>query len=162
MNKLAIIITGLPGSGKSTMAAKLSGELNLPYVDKDEILEELFASNPVTTLDEHACVALRSEKILKARVQKESAVIVVANWKTGSKAGIHGTSLQWVFDAFDETLEIFCECSHREAFRRFCVRNRHPFHLDRRRDKQTMLQWMSAYGREFPISNGPVFTVRTD
>lgn len=37
-----IIITGLPGSGKTSLALALQGKLNLPLISKDAIKETLF------------------------------------------------------------------------------------------------------------------------
>jgi len=34
-----VVVYGLPGSGKSTLARRLAGLLNLPVIDKDDILE---------------------------------------------------------------------------------------------------------------------------
>lgn len=39
---MLIIIAGMPASGKSTIATKLSKSLNLPIIEKDAIKEELF------------------------------------------------------------------------------------------------------------------------
>lgn len=37
-----IVITGLPGTGKTTLGKKLATEFNLPFISKDEIKESLF------------------------------------------------------------------------------------------------------------------------
>ncbi|MEK7633132.1 MAG: AAA family ATPase [Patescibacteria group bacterium] len=42
MSPTLIIITGHPGTGKTTLAHRLSKELNLPVLSKDEIKEVLF------------------------------------------------------------------------------------------------------------------------
>ena len=34
-----VVISGLPGSGKTTLARRLAQALNLPLIDKDDILE---------------------------------------------------------------------------------------------------------------------------
>jgi len=42
MDKRFIVVSGLPASGKSTLARRLAPALGLPLLDKDEILERLF------------------------------------------------------------------------------------------------------------------------
>lgn len=39
-----IIISGMPGSGKTTLAKSISAELSLPLIEKDSIKELLFDS----------------------------------------------------------------------------------------------------------------------
>lgn len=44
MTKAFIVISGIPASGKTTLASQLAPVLNLPLLDKDDILESLFDS----------------------------------------------------------------------------------------------------------------------
>ena len=37
-----ILVTGIPASGKSTLAAAIAGALHLPWISKDRIKELLF------------------------------------------------------------------------------------------------------------------------
>lgn len=43
-NRAFVIISGLPASGKSTLARALAERLSLPLIEKDEILESLYDS----------------------------------------------------------------------------------------------------------------------
>ena len=44
-----MVLSGLPGSGKTTVARPLGEALGLPLLDKDHILEGLFESLGVST-----------------------------------------------------------------------------------------------------------------
>ncbi|HHX58762.1 MAG TPA: ATP-binding protein [Candidatus Moranbacteria bacterium] len=44
MNRVLIIITGLPGTGKTTLGRKIATGLNLPLIAKDDFKEILFNS----------------------------------------------------------------------------------------------------------------------
>jgi len=39
-----VVVSGLPGSGKSALATGLSARLGLPVIDKDVVLEALYDS----------------------------------------------------------------------------------------------------------------------
>ena len=39
-----MVVSGLPGSGKSALATGLSARLGLPVIDKDVVLEALYDS----------------------------------------------------------------------------------------------------------------------
>jgi predicted kinase len=43
-----VIVTGAPGSGKTTLATRLSRELGLPMLTKDAIKEAMMETLPVT------------------------------------------------------------------------------------------------------------------
>jgi shikimate kinase len=40
--KPLVVVSGLPGSGKTTLGRRLAQALNLPLIDKDDILDRLF------------------------------------------------------------------------------------------------------------------------
>ena len=42
VDRFFIVVSGLPGSGKSTLGQQLATALGLPFLDKDTILERLF------------------------------------------------------------------------------------------------------------------------
>jgi predicted kinase len=42
-----VVVSGLPASGKTTLGRQLAGALDLPLIDKDEILESLFDSRGI-------------------------------------------------------------------------------------------------------------------
>ena len=47
MDRCFVVVSGLPGSGKSTLPQQLAAALKLVLLDKDDILERLFDSNGV-------------------------------------------------------------------------------------------------------------------
>ena len=45
--KLFVVVSGLPASGKTTLARRLASVLELPLIDKDDILDRLFAERGI-------------------------------------------------------------------------------------------------------------------
>ncbi|WP_370645738.1 AAA family ATPase [Ruegeria sp. Ofav3-42] len=45
--KLGIVVTGLPASGKTTVAREIAKRLGLVFLDKDDFLEELYERHGV-------------------------------------------------------------------------------------------------------------------
>ena len=51
MQRRFVVVSGIPGCGKTTVARRLSPLLHLPVIDKDDILDALFASKGVGDSD---------------------------------------------------------------------------------------------------------------
>ena len=47
-NNIHIFLIGMMGSGKSSIASKLSQQLNIPYIDTDTDLTSIFNTDTVT------------------------------------------------------------------------------------------------------------------
>jgi shikimate kinase len=44
-----VVLSGLPGSGKSTIGREIAAALSLPLIDKDDILARLFDGRGLVT-----------------------------------------------------------------------------------------------------------------
>jgi predicted kinase len=61
-----IIVNGLPGSGKTTLARKLSGQFNLPHISKDVYKELLFDSLGYSTRAWSKKIGIAAYKLMYA------------------------------------------------------------------------------------------------
>ncbi|MER5204793.1 AAA family ATPase [Streptomyces sp. NPDC002825] len=118
-----VIVSGLPASGKSTLARGLAAELGLPVIDKDVILESLYDSLGVGDQSWRHRLSRASDDILFA-LAADAGRAVLVNWWHRDTAPARLRQL----DA--QLVEVFCDCDTGLVAERFRTRERHPGHLD--------------------------------
>lgn len=88
----AILIAGAPACGKTTLAGRLSEELQIPAVSKDEIKELLFDSVGFHSREEKVALGLGSERILYyfagRLLDRGQPLIVENNFESSSQQGL--------------------------------------------------------------------------
>jgi len=76
-----IVVSGLPGSGKTTLARQLAPALNLPLIDKDEILDRLFDSKGVGDAKWRRTLSRESDAILQREAASLNGAVLVSFWR---------------------------------------------------------------------------------
>ncbi|MCX6766649.1 MAG: AAA family ATPase [Candidatus Moranbacteria bacterium] len=132
---LIIIVTGLPGSGKTTLSKKLSEKLSLPVINKDAMKELLFDSLGWKDREWSKKLGMATfgllYYIMEAQMMAGKTFIVESNFKHefDSKKFL---ALKKKYNFFP--IQIVCEAKGEIIFRRFKKRhesgNRHPGHRD--------------------------------
>jgi AAA domain len=117
-----IVVSGPPGSGKTTLAVPLAAELGLPLVAKDTIKDALMSVLPVPDVES-------SKLIGRASIAAMLAVAADAPFGAVLDCNFHRSR------ALDELgrlpgaiVEVFCRCDHDVAASRYLDRapSRHP------------------------------------
>ena len=80
MRRHFVVVSGLPGSGKSTLARRLASALNLPLIDKDEILDRLFDSKGVGDSTWRRTLSRESDVILQREAVSLDGAVLAAGW----------------------------------------------------------------------------------
>lgn len=147
-----VVVSGLAASGKSTVARALARGLDLPLLDKDDVLEALFDSLGCADLATRERLSRAADDVLLT-VAAASPAAVAVNWWHFDTAPARLTA------AADALVEVWCACPPEVAAERYAARRRHPGHLDHLRvpDAATM-----AAADRGPLGVGPLVRVDTD
>ena len=149
-----VVVSGLPGSGKTTLGRALASELGVPLLAKDTIKEALFDSLGTGDVDWSKRLGSASVSVLLALAALQDRAVLESFWDPSCARpdllALGGT-----------TIEVFCACSAATARNRYLRRARHPGHLDQQRVAD-FDAWLAA-GRGEPLHlGGPLLEVRTD
>jgi predicted kinase len=148
-----IIVSGLPASGKSTVGQALSEALNLPLIDKDVILESLFASLGIGDNEWRNKLSRASDTILWQLAASAHGAVLVNWW--------HRDTIKNELRQLDGTVvEVFCDCPADVAHKRFIERKRHRGHLDAERLAENQIATQQPF--DGPLGVGDLqYTVDT-
>ena len=130
MGKRFLVVSGLPGSGKTTLARRLAPALNLPLIDKDDILDQLFESKGIGDAAWRRALSRESDLILQREAEQAHGAVLVSFWRLTGMPPDSGTPIDWLKLLSTALVNVHCHCSLSVAANRFLQRQRHPGHLD--------------------------------
>jgi len=118
-----IVVTGLPGSGKSTVGFALHRALSLTLIDKDDVLESLFDSLGSPDLDAREALSRAADEVV-FRMAGSSPGAILVNWWHRETAGSRLAGLA------GRLVEVLCDAPPELCATRWTSRVRHPGHHD--------------------------------
>jgi predicted kinase len=146
-----VIVTGLPASGKTTLAIALSRELGFEHLDKDTFLEELLDSGANLTPERRGELSRLADAKLRELAGSLEFAVLSSWWKHPHSSGNSGADIAWLRQEGTHVVEVYCNCSAAIAAERFVSRRRHPGHFDALRTKQELLTQFSQAERLGPV-----------
>jgi len=139
-----VVVSGLPGCGKTTVARAIAPLLGLPLIDKDEILERLFETRGVGDAASRRALSRESDRLLQAEAARSTGAVLASFWNVPGMPADSGTPIQWLNELSDVIVNVRCRCPVEVAAERFARRTRHPGHLDGSRSYDEVLASMLA------------------
>ena len=152
MRKLFIVVSGLPGSGKTKLARRLAPVLSLPLIDKDDILERLFESKGVGDALWRRELSRESDQIFQAEALASGGAILVSFWHVAGMPSNSGTSTHWLAQLSAPVVNLHCDCEPEVGAARFLQRKRHPGHLDVEASPEEILASLRRMGHLPPLN----------
>ncbi len=154
-----VIVTGLPGAGKSTVGRALASELHLPFLDKDDFLDDLLdrSSDPK---GERAVLSRLADLAFTEQAKQSPAAVLVSFWRRPELSTTSGTPTEWLGELPDP-VELWCRCPPEVAVRRFLDRRRHHGHGDETRRSDELLVQFESLDRLGPLGVGRIVEIDT-
>ncbi|MYM55130.1 AAA family ATPase [Thalassovita mangrovi] len=162
MERLGIVVSGLPASGKTQLGRRVSEALDLPFLDKDDFLESLYECEGVGDWAWRQSLSRKADALFQAEAEELSSAVLVSHWRPTNADSKSGTPTDWIAGSFSQIIELYCECPPALATERFFRRSRHPGHLDHTRDRQELAVRMREFAQHYPLGVGPVVSVSTE
>jgi AAA domain len=157
-----VVVSGLPGSGKTTLARQLAPALNLPLIDKDEILDRLFDSKGVGDAKWRRALSRESDVIFQREAASLDGAVLVSFWRLAGMVADSGTPTEWLGGISNAVVvNVQCNCKPETAAERFLQRKRHPGHLDSGTSYGQVLAIFRKLSRFGPLGIEPRIDVDT-
>jgi cytidylate kinase len=109
-----VVVSGPPGSGKTTLATALAPALRLPLIAKDMVKEALMSVLPVPDMETSRILGGATVQAMLALAAESSGAVLQSVWH-GSRAQADVRCLP------GPVVEVFCRCDRETALRRYAT-----------------------------------------
>ncbi|UJP11157.1 ATP-binding protein [Microbacterium sp. KUDC0406] len=149
-----VVLNGMAGAGKTTLARPLTAELGVPLVSKDA-LKEALGDAVDAPLPTRAVGALAADALWRIVGMLEGMVLIESVWLAGRDEEWFRRG--WESVGSPEGVEVWCEAPRDVMRERYLTRARHAVHDDTGR----LAEWEAAADAARPMTGFPVIAVDT-
>ena len=114
-----VVVSGLPGSGKSTIGHYVARRLDLPLLDKDAILDDLFRLRRTGDAAWRRSLSRESDRLFQSQAAAAEGAVLVSFWHAPGMPPDSGTPASWLRALPAPVVHLRCVCPPRVAAERF-------------------------------------------
>jgi glucokinase len=146
-----VVVSGIPGSGKTTLARRLAPAIGLPLIDKDDILERLFETRGIGDHAWRRSLSRESDSLFREAAERSvDGAVLVSFWHQLGMPADSGTPTSWLA-SLGRIVNVHCVCPPEIAAARFAARKRHHGHLDSRARHEDLLRQLRMLSELGPL-----------
>jgi hypothetical protein len=156
-----VVVSGIPGSGKTTLGRQLAPLLGLTLIDKDDILDHLYETRGIGGAEWRRALSRESDGMLQHDAEASNGAVLVSFWRAPGMPDGSGTPCEWLTALSDAIVHLHCICDPDVAAQRFISRTRHPGHLNASRSAGDIAASIRAVATLPPLDIGARIDVDT-
>jgi predicted kinase len=153
-----IVVSGIPGSGKTTLATSLGAAMGLSLISKDVIKESLMDTLGTGDNEWARTLSWAAHRVMYRLVDDLVGDVIL-------EAHFHaGTAEQELQSLGEKLIQLYCRCPLDIAWQRYRIRrddpDRHPGHLPEHQDETATAGWRARRPRPLGL-DAPLLEVDT-